>query len=567
MSDQGYTPLRVPFANMSFCPDIPSNALAPNEYNNGYNVEADVRGLKKVDGEISILSAISGNIIYMEAGFRANNDWCYIIATSAGIWYKMNIAGITVITPPSPYVTFSTTTGYSYSGSISGNPAPTPPITGAWIGQVFFINDNINPPMYFTPTSTAIALFDSVDPVTLTTNIWNYESTIGVASVEAAFVREYSAPNIGNILIAGNLTKTATSGGAISHYPTTVRWSQSFANTGVPSTWQPTVSNTANELEVPVRGPLIDGFPLGANFYVCSYWDTVIFAPIAYQAYNAPSFAIAPFKKGRGLLNQNCWDNGDEVVYGVDARDIWAFDGSNFIPLANQKLKNYFYSNLNSNYISAVHVVNNTKKNQIEIYYPDLTSTGYCNKMLSYRYDLKIWNSPKTINNSAMAVEAPVYSGGSTGGTFNLSSRCVVYAPNTGAGGLKLAQTGQGTSFSGNAISSLFERDNLTLLDDQGSPITYPHHIYVHRLFPEISTTTPSNNPAITITLGGANSTAQTPIFGDPETVQIVTDNPWVTTTQNDVRTIALKVSSNDATNTWNLTAMTFLSTIVEDAF
>ena len=78
MSDQGYTPLRVPFANMSFSPDIPSNALAPNEYNNGYNVEADVRGLKKVDGEISILSAISGNIIYIEGGFRYNNNWVFI---------------------------------------------------------------------------------------------------------------------------------------------------------------------------------------------------------------------------------------------------------------------------------------------------------------------------------------------------------------------------------------------------------------------------------------------------------------------------------------------------------
>jgi hypothetical protein len=563
---EGYTPLRVPFANISFTPDVPSNALAANEYNAGYNIEADVRGVKKVDGEAPILSAISGNIIYMEAGFRSNNDWCYIVATSAGVWYKVNIAGISVITPPSPYVTYSTTTGYSYSGSISGSPAPTPPITGAWIGQVFFINDNINPPMYLLPSpSTAIALFDSVDPVTLTTNIWNYEITVGVASVQAAFVREYSAPNIGNILIAGNLTKTATSGGAITHYPTTVRWSQTFANTGVPHTWQPTLTNTANELEVPVRGPLIDGFPLGANFYVCSYWDTVIFAPIAYQSQTAPVFAIAPFKKGRGLLNQNCWDNGDDVVYGVDARDIWAFDGSQFVSLANQKLKNYFYSNLNPNYISAVHVVNNTKKNQVEIYYPSLNSTGYCDQMLSWRYDLKVWNAPKTINNSAMAVEAPVYN--TTTSTFNLSSRCTVYAPNTGAGGLQLIQTGQGTSFSGNAINCLFERDNLTLLDGEGNPISYPHRLYVHRLFPEISTTTPSNAPYIYITLGGANSTAQTPTFGDTEQCHIVTNDPWVTTTQNDVRTVALKFGTNDATNTWNMTAMTFLSTIVEDAF
>ena len=543
MSDQAYTPLRVPFANMSFTPDVPSNALAPNEYNNGYNIESDVRGVKKVDGEQSILTAIPGNIIYMEAGFRLNNIWSFIIATSDGVWRLLNQSGISVITPSSPYVG----TGYSSN----------PSITGSWVGQVFFINDGINPPMYLYPNATQIYMYDNAPD----NYVWNYETSIGVTNVKAGFVREYSAPNIGNILIAGNLTKTASS--VVTNYPTTVRWSQSFANTGVPSTWAPTLTNTANELEVPVRGPIIDGFSLGASFYVCSYWDTVIFNPIAYQSYNAPVFAISLFKKGRGLLNQNCWDNGDDIVYGVDARDIWAFDGSNFYSLANQKLKNYFFNNLNPNYISKVHVVNNTKKNQIEIYYPDLNSTGYCNQMLSYRYDLKIWNCPKTINNSAMAVEAPLY----TGSTFNLASRCTVYAPNTGSGSLQLVQTGTGTSFSGNSISSLFERDNLTLLDDNGSPVTYPHRVYVHMLFPEISTTTSSNNPAITLTIGGANSTAQPPIFGDPQTVKIITDNPWVTTTQNDVRTVALKISSNDAINTWNMTAMTFLSTIVEDQF
>jgi len=545
---EGYTPLRVPFANFSFTPDVPSNALAPNEYNAGYNVEADVRGLKKVDGEISILSAITGNIIFIEGGFRYNNNWVFIVATSAGIWYKVDNAGISTITPPTPFVG----TGY----------ASNPAITGSWIGQVFIINDSINPPMYLLPSDTQIRLYDnSYSDQSPNTYVWNYESTLGITSVQAAFVREYSSPNIGNILVAGNLTKNTVT--TTKNYPTTVRWSQSFANTGVPATWAPTLTNTANELEVPVRGPLIDGFNLGANFYVCSYWDTVIFAPIAYQSYNAPTFAISLFKKGRGLLNQNCWDNGDDIVYGLDARDIWAFDGTGFVSLANQKLKNYFYSNLNPNYIQHVHLVNNTKKNQVEIYYPSLSSSGYCDQMLSYRYDLKVWNAPKTINNSAMAVEAPVYNGS----TFNLASRCVVYAPNTGAGGLQLVQTGQGTSFSGNAINALFERDNLTLLDDQGNPITYPHRLYVHRLFPEISTTTPQNSPYITITLGGANSTAQTPVFGDPTYVQIVTDNPWVTTTQNDVRTVALKIGSNDATNTWNLTAMTFLSTIVEDAF
>jgi len=549
MPGQGYTPLRVPFANMSFCPDVPSNALGPNEYNNGYNVEANVRGIKKVDGESSVLTAIPGNVIFIEGGFRNSSTWCFIAANTAGSWYLLESSGISNITP----------TVSAYSNAYSANTV----ITGSWVGQVFFMNDGINPPMYLTQTANVIGLFDSPDPVTGVTYVWNYESTLSppVTAVTAGFVRNFCSPNVGNILIAGNLTKTNS--GINYQYPTTVRWSQSFANTGVPATWLPTITNVANEQEVPLRGPIVDGFFLGGNFYVCSYWDTVTFSPIAYQSYAAPIFGISLFKQGRGLLNVNCWDNADDIVYGVDSRDIWAFDGTNYQNLGNQKIKDYFYANLNPLYTNRVHLVNNTHKFQIEIYYPDLTSTGYCNKMISYRYDLKVWNPPKTINNSAMAVEAPVFNGTS----FNLANRCTVYAPNTGSGGQQLVQTGQGTSFSGNAINCLFERTNMTLLDEEGNPITFPHKLYVHRLFPEISTTTPSNSPNIFITLGGANSTAQTPVYGDTEQVHIVTNDPWVTTTQNDVRTVALKFGSNDATNTWNLTAMTFLSTIVEDAF
>jgi hypothetical protein len=545
----GYVPLRLPFANMSFTPDVPSNALAPNEYNNGYNIETDVRGIKKVDGEQSILSAITGNVIFIIGGFRNSSVWCYIVATTAGSWYLVETSGISNITP----------TASAYSGAYTANTI----ITGSWVGQVFFLNDDINPPMYFTQTANVIGLFDSPDPVTSQTYVWNYESTItpAVTKVTAGFVRNFCSPNVGNILIAGNLVKTI--GGVNYQYPTTVRWSQSFANTGVPATWTPTITNVANEQEVPLRGPIVDGFFLGGNFYVCSYWDTVIFSPIAYQTYAAPIFGISLFKQGRGLLNVNCWDNADDIVYGVDSRDIWAFDGTNFTNLGNQRIKNYFYKNLNPSYTNRVHLVNNTHKYQIEIYYPSLNSTGYCDQMISYRYDLKIWNPPKTINNSAMAIESPVY----TSGSFNLSSRTTVYAPNTGSGSCTLVQTGQGTSFSGNAISTLFERDNMTLLDEQGQPITYPHKLYVHRLFPEVTTTTPSVNPQITITLGGASSVGQPPFFGDPEVVNIVTSDPWVTTTQNDVRTVALKISSTDTNSTWNMSAMTFLSTIVEDAF
>jgi hypothetical protein len=539
MSD--YSRLRTPFLNMSFTPDVPSNALGATEYNNGLNVEADVRGIKKVNGEQSILSEIPGHTIFIDGNFRTQATWVYIAATREGKWYQITAAGIINITPgygANPNVVLS-----GYNDDLN--------ITTSWVGGVFFINDTLRPPMYYRPTDTEIQIYDSAPD----NYVWNYGS--GVVATRAGFMRNFCSPNVGNILIAGNLTQDLDTSITV-NYPTTVRWSQAFANTGVPATWEPTLTNIANEQEVPVRGPLIDGFFLGGNFYVCSYWDTVVFSPIAYQSSTAPIFGVRLFNQGRGLLNNNCWANTDQSVYGVDSRDIWVFDGSNFQSLGNQKVRNYFFANLNPTYQDRLFVVNNTQKYQIEIYYPDLNSTGWCNKMLSWRYDLNVWNAPKDVQGACNACEAPVYNFDDA--DFMYASRCVAY----GVGGVssaQMVQTGQGNSFDGQPIPALFERNNVVLQTEKG-PVPYSSKVYIHRALPEIAGT-----GSVDITLGGANSTAQDPTYGQTGIVSIVTDNPWVTTQQNSVRTVSIKVESNDATDAWNLTAMNWQASVVEDAF
>jgi hypothetical protein len=529
---------------MSFTPDVPSNALGANEYNNGLNVEADVRGIKKIGGEQAILSTIPYFPVFMEGGFRSGSQFGYIVATrdasNLGRWYLVTDTTITNITPgfsANPNVTLT-----GYTDDIN--------ITTSWVGEVFFINDGISAPMYFLPSRTEINRYDTAPD----NYVWNYD--VGVSATTAGFMRNFCSPNVGNILIAGNINKTV--GATTTNYPTTIRWSQAFAVTGVPSTWMPTLSNVANEQEVPVRGQLIDGFFLGGNFYICSYWDTVVVSPIAYQSTTTPIFGIRLFNQGRGLLNNNCWTNTDTNVYGVDSRDIWIFDGNAFSPLGNQRVRDYFFRNLSPTYSQRIFMVNNTQKNQIELYYPDLTSTGWCNKMLSYRYDLQIWNAPKDIQNACMGTEGPVF----TNSAFKYASRCVTYAP-AGAQNAQLIQTNIGNSFINNTtIPCLFERTNMTLYDDKGQPTPYSSKVYVHRALPEVSGTGTLN-----ITLGGANSTAQTPTYGQTGIVSIVTDNPWVTTQQNSVRTVSVKIESNDATDAWNTTAMNFQATVVQDAF
>jgi hypothetical protein len=156
-----------------------------------------------------------------------------------------------------------------------------------------------------------------------------------------------------------------------------------------------------------------------------------------------------------------------------------------------------------------------------------------------------------------MGAEGPVYESGA----FKYASRTVVYAQG-GTPNSKFIQTMRGNSFINNAaIPAQFERTNIALTTDNG-PLPYSQKVYVHRLLPEIS-----GSGSVDITVGGANSTAQTPVYGATQTVEIATDNPWVTTEQNNVRTVSLKVESNDATNTWNLTAMNWQATVTEDAF
>ena len=196
---------------------------------------------------------------------------------------------------------------------------------------------------------------------------WNYNPNwIGY---HAKFMRLYNTPNVGCILVAGGLTVTELDG-SIVEYPVTVQWSQAFGLNEAPETWEPTVLNVANQLEVPLRGAVIDAFPCNGQLFLSSYWDTVVFSPLNYSTTSAPILGVRLHNQGRGMLTSNCWANTDKMVYGLDARDIWAFNGQDFQGLGNQRVKNWFYDQLDPEFTDRVFMQTNTQKNQIEIYYP-----------------------------------------------------------------------------------------------------------------------------------------------------------------------------------------------------
>ena len=533
---------------MSFTPDVPSAALAPQEYNAGYNVETDTRGVKSVLGDQLIMDQLTGYPTFVTSGYRNETEYWIIVCCistlsgpAQGRWYAITPAGtVTNVTPGVGADPTAFLPGYTASSAI----------TDSWNGTVLFINDGVNVPMYLIPEATEFYQYDAAPD----NYVWNYNNDW--SSLSAGFMRVFSTPNVGSILIAGNLTADVISSGLTVNYPATVRWSQAFGLNSGPTTWAPTINNIANELEVPVRGPVIDGFPCNGNFFVCSYWDTVVFSPIAYQSSAAPVLGVRLMNQGRGLLNENCWANADDTVYGVDARDIWVFNGQSFRSLGNQRVKNWFYSNLNPSYPERTFVVNNTSKNQIEIYFADLTSEdGWPNQMLSYRYDLDIFNPPRQVNSASHATETPVWGEqpDSTLG-YNPATRGIIYS--RGVLNSRLVQKDQGYSFLyDQPINTLFQRDNITL----GLP--YSTQSIVHRIYPEV---TGIGN--IRVTIGGAPSVGSTPTFQTQVTMNIDTATPWTQINQNSYRVNTIKISSASTTNYWDLTAVNWQFTPVEDA-
>lgn len=613
------TESRIAFDKMTFVPDVPSTALLANEYNDGENVETDIRGIRSVFGDQEILSTVPGTPTFVSGGFRQGDEFWFVVATDEGYWWASNGGDWQNITP---------------GGGPFSNYSQTLNITDSWNGTVAFFNDSLNPPMfwpdqpgavlvaYSNQTPLSINSISNPDPgyklitfndqgyipfpigsyivisgitapgptelngtfvvvdatssevlyeSTLTTTYdgsfggeiapqytWNYISSWKTLS--AGWMRMYNTPNVGSILVAGNLAATDQNDQPL-NYPVTVQWSQSFGLNQAPTTWQPTVTNVANQLEVPLRGPALDAFPCNGQFFLCSYWDTVVFSPLNYTTTSAPILGVRLFTQGRGLLSTNCWALADNLVYGVDARDIWVFDGQNFTGLGNQRVKNWFYDNLDTRYIYQVFMKNNTEKNQIELFYPDKNANGGVpNKMLSYRYDLQCWNPPRDVSDATFACESPIW----TETTPNLGSRTLVYA--RGVTDVKLVQKDQGYSFINNQpINSRFRRDNMKLLPD------YSGHLMVHRILPEVVNLDAKGLPLypstgnLSITIEGAYSVGQAPQSSVAVTVPINTDFPWAQIDQNEFRVNTLQLSNSSTTNAWICNATTWQVTKAED--
>ena len=92
---KAFDEVRVPFAKMTFSPDVPTTALGANEYNDGLNVETDVRGIRSVTGDDILLPGVPGTPTFVSGNYRQpqggkDNDFWFVVATTEGYWWANN---------------------------------------------------------------------------------------------------------------------------------------------------------------------------------------------------------------------------------------------------------------------------------------------------------------------------------------------------------------------------------------------------------------------------------------------------------------------------------------------
>jgi hypothetical protein len=230
----------------------------------------------------------------------------------------------------------------------------------------------------------------------------------------------------------------------------------------------------------------------------------------------------------------------------------------------------------------------NTQRNQVEIYYTSKTEyedpanpivNGVPNKMISYRYDIDCWNSPREVSSATFACESPIWFGydGSSIPLWanNEGSRTVVYA--RGLTSKQLIQKDQGYSFIQDEnnptgeIYSQFRRDNIKLIKD------YSGKLMVHRILPEVVNMGNNELPVypstgnVTVTIEGANSVGSEPTAITPVTIPIDAnggtnaDNPWAQINQNAFRVNTIELSNQSNADIWMCSATTWQVTQVED--
>ena len=297
------------------------------------------------------------------------------------------------------------------AGTNAGSNAPN----GGVIPTNFIPGDVPGSPATSANSNFQYAIYN--DPETNTTNIV-FNTNIVENDVVRCFVVSRNPiatscgviRSFGNFLVAGNLKETTTAG-VIRSLPGVVRTSDVAVPGSVPQNWNPFApgTNTADEFVLSDTATVQDLLQLQGNMYI--YTNTSIHnLRLTNSAVTPVAFSPVTSQYGGQTTDGIVEFDGKHLVVG--SNDIYLFSGNpgNITSIADARVRDYFYSNLNNAQANKLFVLRNQQQDEIWINYPKGAST-VCNEALIYNYRLNNW-TVRDLNGVVSGVIAPVKGSG-----------------------------------------------------------------------------------------------------------------------------------------------------------
>lgn len=225
-------------------------------------------------------------------------------------------------------------------------------------------------------------------------------------------VRASVVESFGNLLVAGDLTERDGSN-IIRRLSGVVRTSDVAVPGSVPNNWNPFAAgvSTADEFTLSETNVIQDMKSLSGNMYIYST-DSIHVMRLTGNA-NAP-VSFAPVTDEYGCLTQGAVREYDGKHFVIGSNDIYQFSGNpgNIQSLAQGRVKEYFYNNLNPIQEKQLFVMQNHQELEIWVCYPTLNSTGgECDEALIWNYRSNTWTI-RELNAVASGDIGPIKGGG-----------------------------------------------------------------------------------------------------------------------------------------------------------
>jgi hypothetical protein len=330
--------------------DIPAVLLPENAFTDGRNIRFDNESVETITGE----AIYQTPTIHAEYGIHYQNP-------ATGTRYNIYCVNDGLIRVDATGAVSST---INFTGTHTDSRWQLDYFNG---GYTIIFNDGETTPLYYDTTSITFEpqLFPG----------WNYSGTTVVAKV---------IKQLGYSLVAANFKVTL--GGTTTYAPSTIRISTQAPAGGFPQVWEPgTTTDTADEFEINSTSPILDMGELRGNMYIYSSDSIHVLTT------NTGTTRVQPYAKGYGILNQGCFAEFDGKHLVVDRNDIYIHAGSGSIEsVANTRMRDYFFDNLNKSASDNVTVRRNAKNDEIWICYPKGSNTT-CNEALIYQYRNNTW--------------------------------------------------------------------------------------------------------------------------------------------------------------------------------